>query len=128
MTGNQDLGDSRPIRETDATYTRRRLLVAGVAAAVPLAIWAKVAAGSPPDSGSSASSTSNPTRPDLVTVPSSTVAGDSNALDEPGFGPITQDLELGMVSDDVARLQERLTELNFDPGPIDGYFGESTLR
>jgi hypothetical protein len=128
MTGNQDLGDSRPIRETDATYTRRRLLVAGVAAAVPLAIWAKVAAGSPPDSGSSASSTSNPTQPDLVTVPSSTVAGDSNALDEPGFGPITQDLELGMVSDDVARLQERLTELNFDPGPVDGYFGESTLR
>jgi hypothetical protein len=128
MTGNQDLGDSRPIRETDATYTRRRLLVAGVAAAVPLAIWAKVAAGSPPDSGSSASSTSNPTQPDLVTVPSSTVAGDSTALDEPGFGPITQDLELGMVSDDVARLQERLTELNFDPGPVDGYFGESTLR
>jgi hypothetical protein len=128
MTGNEDLGDSRPIRETDAKYTRRRLLVAGVAAAVPLAIWAKVAAGSPPDSESSPSSTSNPTQPDPIAVPSSTVAGDSNALDETSFGPITQDLKLGMVSDDVTRLQERLIELKFDPGPVDGYFGESTLR
>jgi hypothetical protein len=103
------------------------LLVAGVAAAVPLAIWAKVAAGSPPVSESSPSSTSNPAQPDPIAVPSSTVA-ESAALDKTASAPIAQDLKLGMVSEDVARLQERLTELKFDPGPIDGYFGESTLR
>lgn len=126
--GDEDLatGGQRP--ESAATYTRRRLLVAGVAAAVPLAIWAKVAAGSSSDSESSQSSTSEATLPEPTTLPSSSVAPDAAAIDKVSFDPITGDLKLGMVSDDVTRLQERLIELNFDPGPVDGYFGESTLR
>jgi peptidoglycan hydrolase-like protein with peptidoglycan-binding domain len=34
----------------------------------------------------------------------------------------------GMAGDDVQRLQERLTELAFDPGPVDGYFGSLTRQ
>ncbi|RLE24918.1 MAG: hypothetical protein DRJ50_03935 [Actinobacteria bacterium] len=114
-------------RESAATYTRRRLLVAGAAAAVPLAIWAKVSAGSAPASESSLPSTTEPSLSGPITVPNSTIEVDSTAI-ENGFGPITENLKLGMVSDDVAQLQERLVALKFDPGPVDGYFGESTLR
>jgi peptidoglycan hydrolase-like protein with peptidoglycan-binding domain len=34
----------------------------------------------------------------------------------------------GMAGDDVERLQERLTELAFDPGPVDGYYGGLTRQ
>ncbi|MFN3431535.1 MAG: peptidoglycan-binding protein [Candidatus Sericytochromatia bacterium] len=37
-------------------------------------------------------------------------------------------LELGARSEDVKVLQQRLKELGFDPGPIDGYFGPVTER
>jgi hypothetical protein len=33
-----------------------------------------------------------------------------------------------MIGGDVEVLQTRLRELAFDPGPVDGFFGESTLR
>jgi peptidoglycan hydrolase-like protein with peptidoglycan-binding domain len=34
----------------------------------------------------------------------------------------------GMAGDDVERLQQRLTELAFDPGPVDGYYGGLTRQ
>ena len=34
----------------------------------------------------------------------------------------------GMAGDEVERLQERLTELAFDPGPVDGYYGGLTRQ
>ena len=34
----------------------------------------------------------------------------------------------GMAGDDVAKVQQRLTDLGFWPGPIDGYFGDETRR
>jgi peptidoglycan hydrolase-like protein with peptidoglycan-binding domain len=34
----------------------------------------------------------------------------------------------GVVGDDVAALQQRLTDLGFWPGPVDGYFGDETRR
>jgi hypothetical protein len=33
-----------------------------------------------------------------------------------------------MAGDDVAALQQRLTDLGFWPGPVDGYFGDETRR
>jgi peptidoglycan hydrolase-like protein with peptidoglycan-binding domain len=33
-----------------------------------------------------------------------------------------------MAGDDVAQVQQRLTDLGFWPGPIDGYFGDETRR
>jgi hypothetical protein len=39
-------------------------------------------------------------------------------------GPIT----IGSSGGDVQQLQQRLTDLGFDPGPIDGQFGENTQQ
>lgn len=41
---------------------------------------------------------------------------------------ITRTLAKGMAGDDVANLQERLTELGFWPGPIDGFYGDETRK
>jgi peptidoglycan hydrolase-like protein with peptidoglycan-binding domain len=37
-------------------------------------------------------------------------------------------LSKGMAGDDVAAVQQRLTDLGFWPGPVDGYFGDETRR
>lgn len=42
--------------------------------------------------------------------------------------PLTRTLESGMKGDDVMRVQQRLKELRFDPGPIDGVFGQNTVQ
>ncbi|MFM7880114.1 MAG: peptidoglycan-binding domain-containing protein, partial [Acidimicrobiaceae bacterium] len=42
--------------------------------------------------------------------------------------PLDRTLELGMKGDDVLRLQQRLKDLRFDPGPIDGEFGQNTVQ
>ena len=42
--------------------------------------------------------------------------------------PLDRTLELGMKGDDVLRLQQRLKDLKFDPGPIDGEFGQNTVQ
>jgi peptidoglycan hydrolase-like protein with peptidoglycan-binding domain len=41
---------------------------------------------------------------------------------------ITRTLTKGMAGDDVTNLQERLTELGFWPGPVDGYYGDETRK
>jgi len=40
--------------------------------------------------------------------------------------PITQVIKRGDRGDDVRRIQQRLKDLRFDPGPIDGIFGGDT--
>ena len=37
-------------------------------------------------------------------------------------------LAKGMAGDDVSGVQQRLTDLGFWPGPVDGYFGDETRR
>ena len=39
---------------------------------------------------------------------------------EPVLPPVTRTLKQGLVGDDVKMLQERLVDLGFDPGPVDG--------
>ena len=46
----------------------------------------------------------------------------------PVFPPITRDLKEGVEGNDVRKLQMRLAELKFAPGPIDGIFGRSTVQ
>lgn len=115
-----------PGSESAATYTRRRFLVAGVLAGLPTVVWLRASAGSS-NGGSgaaAAASTSVTTPPDRATT--SVPLVDPDGADE--VGAITQDLVLGMVDDDVTTLQRRLHDLQFDPGPVDGWFGEATLR
>ncbi len=114
-------------RESPATYTRRRLLVAGAVSAVPVAaLWWRGSGGTGADAGTSTSAAPSTSLPSPTT---SVAASPAAPTTEPAkFAAISRDLTLGMVDDDVARLQERLHELRFDPGPVDGFFGESTLR
>ena len=63
----------------------------------------------------------------------------TNGAEEPAFvvgtslvpvvtAPLTRTLELGMQGDDVLRMQQRLKELQFDPGQVDGMFGQNTVQ
>jgi hypothetical protein len=60
---------------------------------------------------SSIETTASTTIPPTTTVPKTT---------------ISQPLRKGMAGEEVRRLQERLAELGFQPGPIDGQFGDLT--
>ena len=42
--------------------------------------------------------------------------------------PIDRTLKEGMKGDDVRRVQERLAALKFDPGPVDGIYGQATKQ
>jgi peptidoglycan hydrolase-like protein with peptidoglycan-binding domain len=42
--------------------------------------------------------------------------------------PLNRTLKEGMKGDDVRRVQERLGALKFDPGPVDGIFGQATKQ
>jgi hypothetical protein len=42
--------------------------------------------------------------------------------------PLDRTLAKGVAGDDVALVQQRLTDLGFWPGPVDGYFGDETRR
>jgi len=60
----------------------------------------------------------------VVTVVNSTAAPASSAPKV----PLTRTLSKGVYGDDVKRLQQRLVDLGFDPGPIDGAFGPATTQ
>jgi peptidoglycan hydrolase-like protein with peptidoglycan-binding domain len=68
---------------------------------------------------SSSNESTNGSNPDVVV--------DSSAVPRETV-PLTRTLRKGMKGDDVLRLQERLAELKFDPGPRDGEFGQNTLQ
>jgi peptidoglycan hydrolase-like protein with peptidoglycan-binding domain len=117
--------------ESPATYTRRRALVAAALGGVPAMAWLTARAGGPDSStdagrpGGAPPPTARPaTTTSTTTPPVTTIDPD----DAETLGPITRDLALGMVNGDVRALQQRLHELHFDPGPVDGWFGEATLR
>ena len=42
--------------------------------------------------------------------------------------PISQTLAEGMAGEEVRMVQQRLADLAFDPGPVDGYYGELTRQ
>ncbi|MEX2627700.1 MAG: L,D-transpeptidase family protein [Ilumatobacteraceae bacterium] len=42
--------------------------------------------------------------------------------------PLERTLANGVVGDDVRRVQERLHELGFNPGPVDGVYGSLTIQ
>jgi hypothetical protein len=106
-------------------FTRRRLLFAGATMAGTLAIWSQSSRSSPTgaadESSTSTTSGGQPIQPaaqPLAAPPSTTIA----------FTPLQNGLVHDMVGPEVQLLQTRLTEVGFDPGPLDGVFGGSTLR
>lgn len=61
-------------------------------------------------------------------VTSASVATTSTTTPSVSLPPITRDLKNGIEGSDVRMLQERLAELKFAPGPIDGIYGRSTVQ
>lgn len=125
-----------PPRLPAATYTRRRLLaLVTVAAPAGLVAWRT---GRRPAAviGSLAATTTPATTIPAATAPAATTATSPSAPTAPSASltpaapedRLVHELRHGMAGDDVARLQTRLRELRFDPGPPDGLFGGATLR
>lgn len=71
-----------------------------------------------------ATDTTVPVASSTTSIPATTVAPTTSLVKI----PIERTLQEGMKGDDVAYLQQRLTDLRFDPGPIDGRFGPSTTQ
>src|SRR6478672_361049 len=65
-----------------------------------------------------------------TTVPSSAVVETTAPTGAPTSSiaptPLSRTLGPGIAGDDVTRLQQRLVDLGFDPGPVDGQFGPAT--
>jgi len=61
-------------------------------------------------------------------VATATVATTSTTTPSVSLPPITRELKDGAEGGDVRMLQERLAELKFAPGPIDGIYGRSTVQ
>ena len=107
------------------TFTRRQLLAAGAVTGLPLFLLLR-------SGNSSDGSTVEPTTPSGGSTsaspdslpPTTTATAPARAR----VPPLANDLGLGTIGGDVEVLQTLLRERAFDPGPVDGYFGESTLR
>lgn len=62
-------------------------------------------------------------------VPESVAVIETVATSEPIVKTqLDRTVSKGMVGDDVAAIQQRLTDLGFRPGPVDGVFGDETRR
>ena len=108
-----------------ATYTRRRLLVAGGALIIPAIVYSQVRGNT---TESAVPSEPLPTPPaDPVAVTPVTPVAEPPA---PTVAPVVFDHDVaeGSSGDKVVALQDRLRALAFDPGPSDGYFGPATKR
>jgi len=106
-------------------FTRRRLLVGGAAVAGTLAIWSRSNASSRGGSASEGSTASINGGETLDVAVQPIVGSPPTTV---GLVALQNDLAHDMVGPEVKMLQERLTEVGFDPGPLDGVLGESTLR
>ena len=119
-------------------YTRRRFLVASAVAAVPLGTWWALGSATGPSGaeGQTAPLTSGGTGPSTLAPPprspTSTTAAAASTPPTPTTTStvpvLDHDLVQGIVDPKVEVLQQQLTDLDFDPGPIDGYFGGATVR
>ncbi len=119
--------------DLDAVYTRRRFLVASAVAAVPLGAWWTIArpteardpenpVGLPQGADAGASSPISPTG---STTPTGLPDSPSTTSTVPS---LDHNLSEGMVDPKIGLLQQRLTDLAFDPGPVDDYLGSATVR
>jgi hypothetical protein len=105
--------------------TRRQLLTAGAVTGLPLLFWLRTGNPSGPVA---APSTTVATPPSLEPEPPPTTTVAVSEVEPVVVPELDHDLARGMSEPVVEVLQDRLHELGFDPGPVDGFFGEATLR
>jgi peptidoglycan hydrolase-like protein with peptidoglycan-binding domain len=119
--------NDRPSLSPDARKWMPAVAAAGMLAVV---VVAGVAMGGGGGSGDGVAPPGNADGAALLdTVPSTPPVVQTVATTAPIVKTqLARTLTKGMAGDDVAAVQERLTELGFWPGPIDGYFGDETRR
>jgi hypothetical protein len=98
---------------------RRWFPFAAAAVVLAVAACASIAA----NQGGGASTTA-PSSSAVDTTAAATAPPATNAVATPS--PLSRTLAPGVAGDDVTRLQQRLVDLGFDPGPVDGQFGPAT--
>lgn len=69
-----------------------------------------------------------PTSPQTATTTTAPSITTTTGPAAPTAPPLAAPLAPGSFGEDVTRVQERLTELGFQPGPIDGQFGSGTQQ
>ena len=122
-----------PSRSTpDTTRAWLPALAAGLVLALVVGVGvfaggngSDVGAGEPPTESTIDAITGTATAP-------GTPEGITNPIPDPAAAPpappLAGPLSMGSAGDDVRRVQERLTELGFQPGPADGQFGAGTQQ
>ncbi len=103
-------------------------VVTGTAAAVGAVVRddptaAAASARSSPSTTTSSTSTTTTTLPPTTTVPPALIQPPPAALPPPPGGGVG----LGSRGAEVQAYQQRLVDLHFDPGPVDGYYGLGTV-
>jgi hypothetical protein len=101
---------------------------AAAAGVLAIVVAAGVALGGGTGDSASQRSAATVTFATSPTAPSIEPVASSTAEAEPVKTQLTRSLSKGMAGDDIADLQQRLTDLGFWPGPVDGYFGDETRR
>lgn len=108
----------------------RWLPAVGAGAVLAVVILAGVAGGGssePSSTGPDPASTPAIVLDSTLGAPTSTAPASSVVPDVPKT-VLSQPLTIGAAGDEVKQLQQRLTDLGFAPGPVDGYFGEGTQQ
>lgn len=117
-----------------AVYTRRRLLVLAAGVGIPVTAWARLRGGDDTATadtdlaspGGAVPPTASP-RPPTTPLPAVPAVPAESA--PPSTVPVLEhNLAEGSSDPKVTLLQQRLVDLGFDPGPVDGSFGGQTVR
>ncbi|MEM9745103.1 MAG: L,D-transpeptidase family protein [Actinomycetota bacterium] len=122
------------------SFSRRHLLGAAVAVAATGGVWAATRSSGSGQSNSAATggiagsngpaqppAAPTPTPPPSVAAAVESAPVESAPAAEP-VAPLTRSLQYGLAGDDIGALQQRLADLPFDPGPVDGIYGGKTAR
>jgi hypothetical protein len=88
------------------------------------------ATASTPTASVSSAVTSDAPQNESLTLPASTQAGVEmgSTLPDVQKSALASPVAMGSFGNDVKKVQERLIQLGFAPGPADGYFGELTQQ
>jgi peptidoglycan hydrolase-like protein with peptidoglycan-binding domain len=113
-------------RPTLSPEARKWMPAAAAAGVLAVVVIAGVALGGGDDTGSAPpASVDTVSFSSIASVPAIEIVETSAPVAKT---QLTRSLAKGMAGDDVAEVQQRLTDLGFWPGPVDGYFGDETRR
>lgn len=108
---------------------RRWIPAAAAAGVLAVVVVAGVALGGGGDGDNAGPGGSSDPSGLVSSIPDSVPVIESVATSEPVVKTqLERSVSNGMAGDDVAAIQQRLTDLGFRPGPVDGYFGDETRR